>query len=348
MNNIDFTNVSLKKLITHYVGNKTNEEEIILSDKISSFKEDTLDYLLQYFFSAFKPIDFYNFKHSVGLELNEVYVLANKIFDDHESFIPESKNLANLLYDYSSHPKIKSGEFNIVLFDDMVINDEVVEGIGLFKSETNAPFLKMNRNSENYSIEHEFGFEMKGIDKGCIVFNTNKENGYSLLIVDNTNRSAEAQYWMDDFLKLKPSNDDYNNTKEFMDMTKDFLTKQLPDEFEITKTEKIDLLNKTVDYFKKNDSFQKSEFEENVLQDESVINSFRAYDSSYQTDNNIELHDSFGISDQAVKKQTRKFKSILKLDKNFHVYIHGDKNLIERGVENDGRKFYKIYYERED
>jgi hypothetical protein len=48
-----------------------------------------------------------------------------------------------------------------------------------------------------------------------------------------------------------------------------------------------------------------------------------------------------------VKKQSRVFKSVLKLDRNFHIYIHGDKDLIERGVEKDGRKYYKIYYREE-
>jgi len=37
----------------------------------------------------------------------------------------------------------------------------------------------------------------------------------------------------------------------------------------------------------------------------------------------------------------------LKLDGNFHVYIHGNKDMIERGVDDDGRKYYKLYYEEE-
>ena len=65
--------------------------------------------------------------------------------------------------------------------------------------------------------------------------------------------------------------------------------------------------------------------------------------------NEIELPDRFDISTQAVKKQNRVFKSVLKLDKNFHVYIHGDKSLIERGYdEKTGKKFYKIYYDEEN
>jgi hypothetical protein len=59
------------------------------------------------------------------------------------------------------------------------------------------------------------------------------------------------------------------------------------------------------------------------------------------------MNESFDISPQAVKKQARIFKSVLKLDKNFHIYIHGDRELIEQGVEKDGRKFYKIYFTEE-
>jgi hypothetical protein len=62
----------------------------------------------------------------------------------------------------------------------------------------------------------------------------------------------------------------------------------------------------------------------------------------------LDISDSFDISSQAVKKQARIFKSVLKLDKNFHIYIHGNRNLIEQGVEEDGRKFYKIYFKEEE
>ena len=61
----------------------------------------------------------------------------------------------------------------------------------------------------------------------------------------------------------------------------------------------------------------------------------------------LELEDNFKIAVQSVKKQARIFKSVLKLDKNFHVYIHGNRELIERGQDSDGRKYYKIYYENE-
>ncbi|HEY0059407.1 MAG TPA: nucleoid-associated protein, partial [Flavisolibacter sp.] len=66
----------------------------------------------------------------------------------------------------------------------------------------------------------------------------------------------------------------------------------------------------------------------------------------------VEKHDfditsSFDISAPAVKKQSRIFKSVLKLDRNFHIYIHGNTDLIEKGTDDDGRKYYKLYYQEE-
>jgi hypothetical protein len=80
----------------------------------------------------------------------------------------------------------------------------------------------------------------------------------------------------------------------------------------------------------------------------SLIKSFQNFDNSYRQNNDIEIENKFEISNQAVKKQARVFKSVLKLDKNFHIYIHGNRDLIEQGVEKDGRRFYKIYFNEEN
>lgn len=40
-------------------------------------------------------------------------------------------------------------------------------------------------------------------------------------------------------------------------------------------------------------------------------------------------------------------KSVIKLDKNFHLYIHGSHELIEQGEDEKG-KFIKVRYEKMD
>ena len=43
-----------------------------------------------------------------------------------------------------------------------------------------------------------------------------------------------------------------------------------------------------------------------------------------------------------------KITVILKLDKNFHIYIHGNKDLIEKGFDdNKSLNYYKVYFREE-
>ena len=347
MTTLDFTEVELQQLITHHVGNKLRDEKYLLSSEATSIEDETKNFLLKYFLLPVKAEEFYSFTHSVKLELNDIYSVAENIFSSPKTFIPNSQSIAKLLYEQSMHPKIKEGELNIAYFSNVVLDDEVVDAIGIFKSETNVPFLKMKNQKSKFSINHDYGFEIKGIDKGCIIFNTDQQNGYKILIIDNANKSTEAQYWKDDFLKVKEVANDFHQTNQFLGIAKNFVTKQLSEEFEVSKADKIDLLNRSVDYFKTHESFDKKEFEKEVFQDSGMIKSFRKFDSTYREENEIEITDNFDISPQAVKKQARVFKSVLKLDKNFDIYIHGNRELIEQGVEKDGRKFYKIYFQQE-
>ena len=106
-------------------------------------------------------------------------------------------------------------------------------------------------------------------------------------------------------------------------------------------------VNRSVQYFKSHAEFDREEFTQEVFAQEGAIKSFNKYSDRFQSENNVELADNFEISAHAVKRQARIFKSVLKLDKNFHIYIHGDRNRIEQGVDEAGRKFYKIYYDQE-
>lgn len=347
MTTLDFTQIVLQQLITHHVGNKLRDEKYILSNESTTIEDETQKFLLKYFLLPVKAEEFYSFTHPVKLELNDIYSVVENVFSNQHLFIPSSQNIAKLLYEQSMHPKIREGELNIAYFSNVVLIDEVVDAIGIFKSETNVPFIKMKNNNSKFNINHDFGFEIKGMDKGCIIFNTNKQDGYKILIIDNTNKTAEAQYWKDDFLKVKPIANEFYQTSQFLGIAKNFITKVLPQQFETTKADQIDLLNKSVQFFKEKDNFDIQEFASEVISQPEIIESFNRFKQKYKQEQNIELSDQFIISDSAVKKQTRVFKSVIKLDKNFHIYIHGNHQLIEQGVDEEGRKFYKIYYQTE-
>jgi hypothetical protein len=347
---LDYTNCTINKVSVHQVGNKTNDEELNLSKKLLDISDDNLKELLKRFFlQPFTSPEFYNFTFPEGqFKSNPLYNCSLQVFNNEKDFHQISVDIAQYLYDQAIHPQIKSGDLFVVSFSDVVLEGESMDVMGIFKSENKQAFLNVDNESGIIAIDYNIGINIEKLDKGCLVFNTDKDKGFKICIVDKSNRLTEAQYWKDNFLLLKPCGDEFHQTKDFLTITKNYVTKQLNKDFEVTKTDQIDFLNRSVEYFKTHEAFDKKEFEEDVFQDNNIIKSFQNFDEVYRNDNKIEIDRNFDISPEAVKKQSRIFKSILKLDKNFHIYIHGNRNMIERGVEEDGRKYYKIYFSKED
>jgi hypothetical protein len=339
---------NLTELSLHFVGNKTLDHLLNLSEDLLSVDDELADLITNSFFERFSTsYEEYQFTHASSLDFNEVYNFAKTIFENNGELQNCSKKIAQELYQQTNHPNIKDGELYVGLFSNTECDGAYVDAIGIFKTEVKNDFLEVHSQNGNFDVFHKQGIDLKKIEKGCVIYNAKPEQGYSVQVFDNQNRGNDAQYWTNDFLGLKPIANEYQQTNEFLGMTKEFISKQIDNEFEVSKTDKIDLLNKSVEYFKTNDEFSKEAFEQEVFGDQEVIESFRGFDDSYQETHELELEDNFEISNQAVKKQARAFKKILKLDKNFHIYIHGDPNKIEKGVEADGRKFYKVYFDEE-
>lgn len=337
----------IMEIVIHQVGNRILEEDLVLSRSCLRVSYDISSLLSNFFTSSFKSNVYFNLTHETDLKFNEVYGYVSEIFANPNELFEQSVNLARHLYEKSTHPKIKGGEFYTVYFKDCILNGETVDSVGLFKSENKDTFLKVFPTDDGFSIESEKGININKLDKGCLIFNTDKENGYVVAVVDNTNKGDEARYWIDDFLHVRQRKDEYYNTQHLLTMTKSFVTKELPQHFEVSKADQVDLLNKSVKFFKDKDNFDMEEFTQEVIIQQDLIDTFNQYRAAYQKEREIDIADNFNISESAVKKQARVFKSVIKLDKNFHIYIHGDRNLIEQGSDEKG-KYYKVYYQKEE
>lgn len=338
----------LSEIVLHSVGNKSKDEPLLISKEKLQLAEPVKELLAKYFISPFKNVAFSTFSHTSELDLNEIYAFSKKIFADPDSIFLYSISISKHLYEQSTHPNIKAGELYIVYLSGCVVDDEEVDAIGIFKSENKETFLKVLPINGSYEINAESGVNINKLDKGCLIFNTEKEKGYKVCVIDQTNKGEEARYWKDDFLQVDARKDSFHYTQNYMDLCKKFVTEKLPNEFEVSKTDQIDLLNRSVNFFKNKDQFDLNEFNAEVMQQPEIIETFKDFKKTYATEREIPIVDEFEISDQAVKKQAKIFKSVLKLDKNFHIYIHGDKDLIEKGVDQaNGMKYYKIFYKEE-
>lgn len=335
----------LEHICINYVGNPTQQESLVTSETETFLEEDMKELLKDYFLKSFKPEILFEFFNQNSLDQNEVYNLVNDIFEQPNLLEKQSKQLAKLLFDVSENPRTKGGEFYVCYFTECVLKGERFDAIGLFKSENKDTFLKVSPNDDTFKLETSKGINLNKLDKGAVIFNSKKEEGYIISVIDGTSR-AETSYWMDDFLQLKQKQDDYFDTQETMTVYKDYITKQLPQEFEINKVDQAEFLNNSINFFKEKKQFDLEEFSKEVLKDNEVIESFNNFKTEYEQEMQVSISEDFAINNAAVKKQNSSYKSIIKLDKNFHIYIHGDRKMIQQGSDENG-KFYQLYFEEE-
>ncbi|PKP19762.1 MAG: hypothetical protein CVU04_05260 [Bacteroidetes bacterium HGW-Bacteroidetes-20] len=343
-----FDNSIITKIAAHHVGNKNNDEGITFSKHLIQTNEKLNTILSSYFLTPFKSNEYFRFYHPTDLKLNEIYIHICDIFNNMDTFFEKSIHISKYLYEQSIHPKIKSGELYTVYFKDCIVDGELTDAIGLFKSENKDVFLKVHNENGDFVFETDQGININKLDKGCIIFNQEKEKGFVISVVDHTNKNSEALYWMNQFLQVKQREDEYFYTQNILTMYSQFVKEELPQQFEINKADQVDLIQRSVEYFKEKDQFDIASFAEEVITQPEIIESFNQYKEDFSKEKDIQIAETFNISESAVKKQSKTFKSIIKLDKNFHIYVHGDRSLIQSGNDSDGRKFYKLYFQEEN
>jgi hypothetical protein len=341
--------VQLNQVIVHKVGNPSRAEELKLSLNPLTLNDEMVRKLLtKYFLGSFNENETYHFTHISDVNLNEVFNYVTQLFEKPNEFVETSAILAQFLYSKSTHVKVKEGELYVALFDEVPYDGDFVQAVGLFKSESKETFLKVFSHGKSWEVIQEEGVNINKLDKGCLIFRKHQADGYVVCVVDATNKQNDARYWVDDFLQVTPYTDSYHNTDKYLGFCKQFITNEYAEKFEVSKSEQIDLLNRSIDYFKTKEEFNLQEFAEEVIHHQEVVDTFMDYKKNYEVAKNFTMEDEFSIHVAAVKKQQKSFNTVLKLDKNFHVYIHGRRDLMERGYDElTNKQYYKLYFDEE-
>ncbi len=331
----------VEEFALHRLGGE-NKDNVFSDFTVTLKGEDEQEFLRKLFLKPFANMAFTSeFTHAVSLEYNVLHGLCAEI-QAGKDLLQCSEAIAKHLIDVSQHHNINGGDLYVAKFSGVQVGSAVHDAVGIYKFDEKEVFIETKLMSGMIELSMKRGLGSNKPNKACLVVFT--EGSPTLFVIDN---NTNTDYWQKDFIDHRPKHDNVNSTSNLLDLTKSFITQQLPQDYQIEKADQIDLLNRSVHYFKSHSEFDKGEFTQEVFQDEKAITSFNQYSDRFQTEHNVEIHDSFEISAHAVKRQVRIFKSVIKLDKNFHIYIHGDRNKIEHGVDENGRKFYKIYYDQE-
>jgi len=343
----DIINAAIEQLVIHKIGSRSDNTENVYSQKCVELEaESPVPFLLkQYFLASFREPSLYH----LGTEANNmVYRSACSIFDNPAHFYEHSRLLAASLYDKSLHPQIKPGEFYLTLFNGVQIFDQTVKCLGVFKSENKETYLKICPSGDSFDVNYEEGINIRKLDKGCLIFDVEREKGFVVSLIDKVSKQNEAVFWKDDFLGLEERQDSNFFTHNYLNFCKEFVDDVFSPVNDVPRTEQIDMRNRSINYFKENTLFNENRFEDEVLGAPDIVEEFNRFKELYEKENNVALNEEFTISPDIVKKENKRFRSVLKLDKNFHIYVHGNQQLIERGFDpTQGLHFYKCFFEYE-
>lgn len=331
----------------HRVGNKSKAEPVFLSQAPYSPDDETTGLLKEYFFKPFreKEENYYHLAHEVDLEFNEVYKLVTEIFQQPEKAHQVSLELTKHLYEQSSHPHIKSGEVYITHLTDILLDNEKTDAIGIFKSEIKQDFLQFSENNNNLNLLVQEGINLNKLDKGCLIFNVDRPGGYKVLSIDS-NR-YDAKYWLENFLGVNVLADDNFYTKNYLKFCQNFAKDVvLPAE---DKKQEVMFMNRAVNHFAKNDSFEETNFLNEVIENPDLIPEFKHYKTEIGPKYSIEDVSTFDIANKAVSDTRKKIKNVIQLDTNIQIkmdFINPEsaERFVEKGWDEEKQMYYYLVY----
>jgi hypothetical protein len=329
------------------VGNKSRNEAVFLSENPYGLNDEIVPLLKEYFFKSFreKEENYYQFAHEVDLEYNEMFNLATEIFTNPSSVHEVSKKITKHLFEQSNHPHIKNGEVYVTYLTNISIDNNVVDAVGVFKSELRTDFLQFEENESDLKMILQEGINLNKLDKGCIIFNYKKEEGYKILTVDS-NR-YDARYWLEHFLSVDAFQDENFMTKKYLKFCQEFAKEVVfPAE---DKKQEVMFMNRAVNHFAKNDEFEETAFLNDVMENPDLIPEFKSYKADRGEKYSIEDVTSFPIANAAVTDARRSIKNVINLDTNIQIKLdfinpESAEKYVEKGWDEEKQMYYYLVY----
>ena len=344
---INLYNAQIDSLSIHRVGNKSRNEPVFLSSETYKLNDEIAPLLKEFFLKSFreKEENYYQFAHDVDLDYHDMYKLASEVFTDPGTTHDVSKRITQHLYDQSAHPHIKAGEVYVAHISNVTIDNNPCDVLGIFKSEIQQDFLQFREEETQLDMILQQGISLNKLDKGCLIFNYKQEEGYKILTVDS-NR-YDARYWLEHFLSVDAFEDENFITKKYLKFCQNFAKDVvLPAE---DKKEEVMFMNRSVNFFAKNDEFEESKFLNEVLDNPDLIPEFKSYKVDKGAKYSIEDVTNFPIANAAVTDARKSIRNVINLDTNIQIKLdfinpESAEKFVEKGWDEEKQMYYYLVY----
>lgn len=337
----------IESMSIHRVGNKSRNENLFLSEEAYELSDELTPLIKEYFLKSFrdKEENYYQFVHETDLEFHTLYNLATDIFNNPSNTHEISKKITTYLFEQSMHQHIKGGEVYVVYFENVLVDNEKVNAIGIFKSELKHDFLQFEEKQNNLDLILQQGVYLNKLDKGALILETEKEQGYKVLSIDSN--KYDTKYWLEQFLGVDFFEDENFYTKKYLKFCENFAKDVvLPAE---DKQQEVMFMNKAMNHFASNDTFNEQEFLKDVIENPDLEPEFQNYKTEQAPKYKIEDLAEFPISNTAVTAARKKIKSVINLDTNVQIkmdFVNGESadKFIEKGWDEERQMYYYLVY----
>lgn len=344
---INLYNAQIESLSIHRVGNKSRNENIFLSARPFQLNDEITPLIKEYFLKPFreKEENYFRFSNEVDVEFNPLFEIVKSIFDAPQDVHEQSKKITTLLFEQSAHPHIKSGEVYVVYFENVLLDNEKTSAIGIFKSELKHDFLQFQEKESVLEMIIQQGISLNKLDKGALIFNSNRDEGFKILSVDSN--KYDTKYWLENFLGVDVLADDNFYTKKYLKFCQNFAKDVvLPAE---DKKEEVMFMNRSVDYFAKNDNFEETAFLNSVMDNQDLVPEFKNYKTEKAPKYKIEDLTEFPIANTAVSAARKSIKNHIILDTNIQIKMdfispESAEKFIEKGWDEERQMYYYLVY----
>ncbi len=346
---VDFTGAELSGMFLAQLGNPLRGEGLRTSKNLCRYAAGESELLTHCLLKPFRSLDPHHLTHPSRLESNTVYRSAARIFDDGAALLEEGAEMARHLYASSHHASIKPGDLCIAVFRKVVADGTTTDAISIVKSESKVPFLQVTADGEDLQLTTQQGIYPDKIDKGCLVINHSRSEGFLLYLFD---RSGNTHFWNREFLNAVPVQNEDFLTRRYSEMCLAFARSGLPEDG--MKEERVDLARRAVSYLAEADTFDMDDFERVAEASPAVSHDFRAFKEAYEEEAvGRPLEENFVVSKKEARRAERKLNGRLSLDVGVDLrfstgFQKSADQFLERGFDEEKQmKYLKIYYHAE-
>lgn len=351
---IDFSNARINKLAVGFVGNKNRYEGVSIPDNPCLVPDAFVEELLIGLFSntfAKSSEFFYSVNDPDNIEEpNRAYQSVTDLFSNPDDVARNYASLSVALYDCMQIPKAQGGEFIVTLFEDLLYDGNPVNAIGLWKVDSKEPVFQLAKSADGKQIvDVKAGYQIQDkIEVGALILNINGSEGYEIATLDKISKRDERSFWSDDFLRLRPVEDHYFQTKHLMSCVSEFITGHLAHKNGVGQVGVAQALIRARDYMVDYPEFAVDDFCEQVfsfLSGEEPIKAteeFLTFREQYYTAYAIPKEDYFTISTEARKKHAKLFRINWSIDGNMNLTIKDHPEYIQFETDEDGQRFLRI------